>query len=123
LPLAEADLGGPPYQAEDDRRTAGSRPRRGSIGDERVAEAVNRPEKRRVPRVVADRLTDLAHEIREIHLLDEGVGPELLVELRLRERLRTLVDQEVEELPCLRRESHLVGAAEELPPLTVEAQR
>ena len=71
---------------------------------EGVPKAVHRPNETGMHRIVAERLPDFAHQIREVLLHHEGAGPEAILQLGLRERLVVALDQEPEQLKRLRRQ-------------------
>ena len=60
--------------------------------------------KRGMNRVIAERLADFAHQIREVLLDHEGAGPEAVLQLGLGERLGVAFDQDAEQLKRFRRE-------------------
>ena len=55
-------------------------------------------------RIVADRRANLADELRQTRLGNERGGPDGGVEISLRERLRAVLDQKLEERERFRRD-------------------
>ena len=70
-----------------------------------------------------EHLTNFRDQVREVRLRDKRRRPQALVELGLRERLRAVDDQEVEQVERLGREMLLVAVPEQLPTVGVESER
>ena len=60
---------------------------------EGVAEAMHGADETGCRRIIAERLADLAHQIREVFLDDEGAGPEPVLQLGLRQCPGVAFDQ------------------------------
>ncbi len=63
---------------------------------EGVTEAMHGPDKTGMNCVIAERLADFAHQIREVFLHHEGAGPEAVLQLGPGERLGMVFDQDAE---------------------------
>jgi hypothetical protein len=92
----------------------------GGLAGERVAEPVDGPDVPCVSRVLADRFADLRDEARERRLRDERVRPDLLVNLRFRQRAGPALKQQLQQAERLGGEVDGTSAPEELPGLSVE---
>ncbi len=92
----------------DHSKGRGRRPRLRGLGRDRaeegVAEAVDGAHQPRPLGVVPDGGSDLGRQPRQARVRDEGIGPELVVDLLLRHRPRPAPEEEIEELEGLRRE-------------------
>ena len=78
------------------------------------------PHEVRLARAVPDRVANLGQQARQRPVGDERPRPELLVDRVLRERLRPVLEQQLQELERLGLEVHLVAPDEELPGLRIE---
>ena len=108
LSLLERDAAAHPFQPERyaagaSRRTAGLAAR-GRVA-KRVAESVHGPDESRVRWIVANRLANLAYEVREVLLGHEGFRPQPLLELTFRERLGPVCDEDAQQVERLGRQS------------------
>ena len=89
---------------------------------ERVAEAVDRPDEPRVPRVVLERLADGIHHHGQGRLGDEGLRPDHVADLGPGERPRPALQEQAQQLVGLRLERDRLTRAKELPTLLVELE-
>ena len=89
-------------------------------GREPIAESVHGLQESVGPRVVVDRVTDLAHRSGKARVRHEYARPDLVEQLLLRERARTVLDEDLQQLEGLRRQMHLLAAANELARVGVE---
>jgi hypothetical protein len=113
-----------PGQPEPDSPGCRLAPRRtpGHDAAESVSEAVHGPQQPRIPSGVAQGAPERGHEPGQAGLGDERVRPQSIADLRLRERARTLRDEEFQELKSLRGEVDLLAATKQLPGLRVQRQ-
>ena len=70
----------------------------GGITRKGVAEPVHGPQKLWLVRGVADRRANLADELRQAAVGNERGGPDVVVELGLRQRTRAALDQERQQV-------------------------
>jgi hypothetical protein len=66
-----------------------------------------------------ERPPQFGHEVGQVRLLDEDVGPQGVLELGLRDRPRPLADEDLQELEGLRRQVEALPAAAQLAGLEV----
>ena len=78
------------------------------------------PHEARMCRIVPKRVPNLGDEIDEVLLDDERVGPEPLLQGDLRQRLRTIRDQDLQKLIRFRRERHRIAPVEQLACIGVQ---
>jgi hypothetical protein len=81
---------------------------------------VNRPKELGIPAAVADRAPDLRDQPGQTVVAHERLRPDTLVQLRLRQRLRTFRDQDSQQLEGLEREMHRPAVADDLPRVDID---
>src|SRR5512135_858893 len=84
-----------------------------------VSEAVHGPDQTLLV-LVTDRGADLRQKARQRSVGNEGVGPELLVDLRLRKSARPVLDQDLQQVERFRVEVYRFAADEQFPRFRVE---
>jgi hypothetical protein len=116
LSLAERDLALTPNQPAAHAGLPGEGRRRevACLRLERVSEPLHRANDAGVPRFVAKGGSQLVHQICEVGLDDEGVGPEGLLNLVLRDGVGPAQHEQLEKLKRLRRQHDLLGGPEGL---------
>ncbi len=117
LPRQERDLAAAEDQPERGASRRGRRiprPRGGRRAAEGISEAVDGAHELRRAALVVERLAQLAHEARQAGVRDMRLPPDALFELRARDRLRALQDQDLEEVEGLGRQMDGLTRGEQL---------
>ena len=118
VPRLERDLPHPPDEpvlvGAAGRPLRGLRLRAGGPA-EGVAEPGHRPQEGGLVGVVLERLAQLVDENGQVHVGDEGVRPQPVVDLGLRDGVGPALDEQLEELERFGREVNRMAAPLELP--------
>ena len=93
------------------------------VAAEGVTEAVDGSNPSRDPGTVVEGGADLGHEVRQVGLGHEGVGPEPLLEDLLAQRRRAVQGERREQVERLRREVHVTPVPYQLTGLEVQGER
>src|SRR5690606_18875505 len=119
LPRGE---GNAPLAGHEPPGQARSRPPRdGSI--ERVADTVGGADEGYLSFVIREGPADLLHEVDERRVRDDGIRPEAVVKLGLRDDSGRRVDQQLEQVERLRLEVHRTAVAKQLASRGIELER
>src|SRR6266542_4913357 len=92
------------------------------LAGEGITKAVDRPDEVGGAALLADRLAYFGGKAGEIRLGDERVGPDPLLEIRLRERPWSILDEQLEEPKSLGGEVNRLALPEKLTRLRVEGR-
>ena len=76
----------------------------------------------RRPRSVAERFTNLTHEIRQIRFDDKSLGPEVTLQDGFRKHLRTMGDEHRQQLESFRGQVTLDTIPDQLPGFEIEIE-
>src|SRR5262249_52695156 len=90
------------------------------LAPKRIPVAMHRPDERRSARLVADRGAQIRDKAGQARFSHEGAGPECVLELRLRQRPRTMFEEELEQTPRERRQVNGMPFSQHLPSVGIE---
>ena len=92
------------------------------LGHEVIAEPINGSDEHRAGRRIVQRTADLGDEAGQVRLLDKRRRPQMLLQLRFRDRPGSIDDEERQELERLRREMDFGLALEQLADVVVKPE-